>query len=173
VTFRKALALVGLGAIVAQGTAAADGPVRIGVADLDQALNSTEEGKAGREELARKQREAQARMEPRIERFKELQEELKTRKFALSEEALYQRQLDLLELKNEIDSELRELEGKFKVDQERIVGPVRKKLIEIVRAIGREDGFTIIVERGMPGLLYAREALDITDSVIEEFNEED
>jgi outer membrane protein len=140
------------------------------VVDLDQALNSTDEGKAAREELARKQREAEAKVQPQIERFKELQDELKSKKFVLSEEALYQRQLDLVELKNEIESSMKELEGKFKVDQERIVGPLRKKLIEIVQEIGREQGFTMIVERSTPGLLYSREALDITDDVIARFN---
>jgi Skp family chaperone for outer membrane proteins len=65
---------------------------------------------------------------------------------------------------------MKELEGKFKVDEERIVGPLRKKMIEVVQGIGRDQGFTLIVERASPGLLYSREALDITDSVIELFN---
>jgi outer membrane protein len=168
---RKTISLVGLLAVLAFSIAAEeDGGIRMAVVDLDQALNSTDEGKAAREELARKQREAEARVQPQIERFKELQDELKSKKFVLSEEALYQRQLDLVELKNEIESEMKELEGKFKVDQERIVGPLRKKLIEIVQEIGREQGFTMIVERSTPGLLYSREALDITDDVIARFN---
>lgn len=168
---RKTISLVGLLAVLAFSLAAEeDGGIRMAVVDLDQALNSTDEGKAAREELARKQREAEAKVQPQIERFKELQDELKSKKFVLSEEALYQRQLDLVELKNEIESEMKELEGKFKVDQERIVGPLRKKLIEIVQEIGREQGFTMIVERSTPGLLYSREALDITDDVIARFN---
>ncbi|MBW2235425.1 MAG: OmpH family outer membrane protein [Deltaproteobacteria bacterium] len=161
---------IGLLAVLVGATGADDEPLRIAVVDVNQALNSTDEGKAAREELARKQREAEARVQPRIERFKELQEELKSKKFVLSEDALYQRQLDLLELKNEIESEMKELEGKFKVDEERIVGPLRKKMINVVQSIGREQGFTLIVERASPGLLYSREALDITDAVIEQFN---
>lgn len=166
----RTLLAIGLLAVLVGATGADDEPLRIAVVDVNQALNSTDEGKAAREELARKQREAEARVQPRIERFKELQEELKSKKFVLSEEALYQRQLDLIELKNEIESEMKELEGKFKVDEERIVGPLRKKMIDVVQAIGREQGFTLIVERASPGLLYSREALDITDAVIEQFN---
>ncbi len=171
IPLRKALVFLGLALVLVYGTAASDDPaIRIAVVDLEQALNSTEEGKAAREELARKQRDAESRMQPRIDRFKEMQDELKSKKFVLSEEALYQRQLDLVELKNEIESEMKELEGKLKVDQERLVGPLRKKLIDIVQGIGRDQGFTLIVERGTPGLLYSREALDITDDVIEQFN---
>lgn len=166
----RTLLAIGLLAVLVGATGADDEPLRIAVVDVNQALNSTDEGKAAREELARKQREAEARVQPRIERFKELQEELKSKKFVLSEDALYQRQLDLIELKNEIESEMKELEGKFKVDEERIVGPLRKKMIDVVQSIGREQGFTLIVERASPGLLYSREALDITDAVIEQFN---
>ena len=167
----RTLLALGLLAVLVGATGADDEPLRIAVVDVNQALNSTDEGKAAREELARKQREAEARVQPRIERFKELQEELKSKKFVLSEDALYQRQLDLLELKNEIESDMKELEGKFKVDEERIVGPLRKKMVEVVQGIGREQGFTLIVERASPGLLYSREALDITDAVIEQFNQ--
>jgi len=166
----RTLLAIGLLAVLVGATGADDEPLRIAVVDVNQALNSTDEGKAAREELARKQREAEARVQPRIERFKDLQEELKSKKFVLSEDALYQRQLDLIELKNEIESEMKELEGKFKVDEERIVGPLRKKMIDVVQSIGREQGFTLIVERASPGLLYSREALDITDAVIEQFN---
>ena len=166
----KTLVLLGLALVVAAGTGADDDGVKLAVVDLDQALNSTDEGKQAREELSRKQREAEGRLQPRLDRMKELSEELKSKKFVLSEEALYQRQLDLVELRNEIESEHKELEGKLKVDAERIVGPLRKKMLEIVQSIGREQGFTLIVERGTPGLLYSREALDITDTVIERFN---
>jgi len=166
----KAMVLLGLAAVLAWGTGADDEPVKLAVVDLDQALNSTEEGKAAREELARKKREAEATVQPRIERFQEMQEELKSKRFVLSEDALYERQLDLVELKNQIESDMKELENKLKIDQERIVGPLRKKMVTIVRELGRDRGFTLVVERNTPGLLYSREALDITDAVIEQFN---
>ena len=157
-------------ALGSAGTARAQEDTKIGIVDIDQALNSTEEGKAAREELSRKQREAQGKLEPMVERFKTLQEELKSKRFVLSEEALYQKQLDLVELKTEIDNRAKELEDKFKVDKERLEGPLRKKLIEIVETIGKEKGFSLILARGAGGMLYNREALDITEMVIQRFN---
>ncbi len=171
---KKTTSMLLLGLLAASMMAAApshaEDDSKIGVVDIDQALNSTEEGKAAREELSRKQREAQSKLEPMVERFKEMQEELKSKRFVLSEEALYQKQLDLVELKGEIDNRAKELEDKFKVDKERLEGPLRKKLIEIVEEIGREQGYGLILARGAGGMLYNREALDITDKVIERFN---
>ncbi len=166
----KGLVAVLAGLLLVWGTAAQDEGIKIGIVDIEQALNATEEGKAAREEMARKQREAESKLQPMVEHFEELQEEFKAKKFVLSEDALYQKQLDLVELRSEIDNKLKEVEGKFKVDKERLEGPLRKKLIGIIDNVGKEQGFTLILGRQTPWLLYSREAADITDIVIAKFN---
>ena len=55
----KAFVLLALAAILVWGTAAQDEGVKIGVVDVELAVTSSTEGKAAREELARKQREAE------------------------------------------------------------------------------------------------------------------
>ena len=42
---------------------------------------------------------------------------------------------------------------------------------QIIEAAGKNRGFTIILRRGAPGVLYTREALDITDIIIEKYNQ--
>ncbi len=166
----KILLPLALAAILVWGTGAQDLVYKLGVVDIDQAISSTEEGKAAREEFARKQREAEAKVQPLLERYKEMEEDFKAKKFVLSEEALFQRQLDLVELRNSIQSKLKEIEGQLEVDRKRLEGPLSAKLVQIVEAIGKADGFSMIIRRGAPGILYTREALDITDRVIENYN---
>ncbi len=166
----KAFVLLALAALVLWGTAASDEGIKIGVVDIDQAISSTEEGKAAREEFARKQREAEAKIQPLLDRYKALEEELKAKKFVLSDEALFQKQLDLVEMQNQIQGRMKELEGQMKVDQKRLEGPLVQKLSGIIEDVGKTQGFTMILRRGAPGLLYTREALDITDIVIERYN---
>jgi len=167
----KALLLLALAALLVWGTAADDAPVKIGVVDIDQAISSTEEGKAAREEFARKQREAESKIQPMVERYRGLEEDLKAKKFVLSDEALFQKQLDLAEMRNQIQNKMKELEGQLQVDQKRLEGPLTKKLVEIIEEAGKGQGFTLIIRRGSPGMLYTREALDITDLIIEKYNQ--
>lgn len=167
----KALVLLSLAALLVWGTAADDQPVKLGVVDIDQAISSTDEGKAAREEFARKQREAEAQIQPMLDRYRELEDDLKAKKFVLSDEALFQKQLDLAEQRNQIQNKMKELEGQLQVDQKRLEGPLTKKLVEIIEDTGKTRGFTMIFRRGTPGLLYTREALDITDVVIEKYNQ--
>ena len=166
----KAIVLLALASVLLWGTAAQDEPIKIGIVDIDQAISSTEEGKAAREEFARKQRDAEAELQPMYERYKTLEDELKAKKFVLSDEALFQKQLDLAEIRNQIQNKMKELEGQLQVDQKRLEGPLTAKLVDIINDLGKTKGFTVIMRRGTPGLLYTREALDITDLVIEKYN---
>jgi outer membrane protein len=167
----KALVLLGLAAILVWGTAASDEAVKIGVVDIDQAISSTTEGKAAREEFARKQRDAEAKVQPMIEKYQALEEDLKQKKFVLSDEALFQKQLDLAQMRNEIETKMKELETQLQLDQKRLEGPLTKKLVEVIESAGKEAGFTMILRRGSPGLLYTREALDVTDLIIKKYNQ--
>ena len=165
------LTMAALAALVVWGTAASEEPaIKIGVVDIEQAISSTQEGKAAREEFARKQREAEAKVQPMLDRYRALEEELKAKKFVLSDDALNQKQLDLAEMRNEIQSEMREIEGRLQVDQKRLEIPLVQKLEAIIEEFGKSQGFTLIIRRGAPGVLYTREALDVTELVIERYN---
>ncbi len=167
----KAFVLLGLAAILVWGTGAQDEAIKIGVVDIDQAISSTTEGKAAREEFARKQRDAEAKVQPMIEKYQALEEDLKQKKFVLSDEALFQKQLDLAQMRNEIETKMKELENQLQLDQKRLEGPLTKKLVDVIEGAGKESGFTLIMRRGSPGLLYTREALDITDLIIKKYNQ--
>jgi outer membrane protein len=167
----RAFVLLALCALLVWGTAAQDDAIKIGIVDIDQAISSTDEGKAAREEFARKQREAEQQMQPLMDRYKGVEEELKAKKFVLSEEALFQKQLDLAEMRNLIQNKIKELEGQLQVDQKRLEGPLTAKLVEIITDVGKSQGFTLILRRGTPGVLYTREALDVTDLIIQRYNQ--
>ena len=167
---QTAIIVFGVLALLVVGTAAQDEPIKIGVVDLDQAISSTEDGKAAREELARKQREAEAQMAPLYERYKALEEDLKAKKFVLSDDSLFQKQLDLAEIRNQIENKMKEIEGQLKVDKFRIQEPLLSKLRNIINETGRDGGFTLILQRGAAGVIYTREALDITDLIIAKYN---
>jgi outer membrane protein len=167
---RKFILAGALALLVAWTTAAQDEGIKIGIVDLSQAINATEEGKAAREEMNRKQRDAQQQVQPLVDQHKTLEEEIKGKRYVLSDEALFAKQADLLELRNKIESKLKELEGQLKIDQGRLEAPLVSKLREIVQAVGKEQGFTVIMDRQTPGLVYSREALDITDQVTARFN---
>jgi outer membrane protein len=164
------LLLVALALAVGWGLGATDDPVKVGFIDIDQVLATVDSGKAAREELERKSRSAQGRLAPIVEQIEALQKELQSKQFVMSEEAVRTKQLDLVEFKNRYETRVKEEEGQFKVDQQRLIGPLVEKLSEVMKEVGRDNGFSLIMRIDAPSLVYAREALDITDLVVKKFN---
>jgi len=164
------LMLVALVLAVGWGLAATDDAVKIGFVDIDQVLATADEGKSAREELERKSRDAQGRLAPIAEQIEALQKELQAKQFVMSEDAVRSKQLDLVELQNRYETKVKQEEGQFKVDQQRLIAPLIEKLGDVMKEVGRDNGFSVILRNNAPSIVYAREALDITDLVIKKFN---
>lgn len=170
--FDKAVVVIAVAALLAWGLGAKDDKTLvIGIVDLDQAISATARGKAARDELERKAREAEAKFAPLRDSYEEAVKELEAKRFILSEEALLQKQLDIQGLQNKIETARKEIEGDLELSRARVIVPLRTELVGIVEEVGREGGFSLILMKGMQGVLYSREALDVTDLVIEKLNQ--
>ncbi len=71
----KTILLVAVALVFGWGIGATDDPAKIGFVDIEQVLATTDSGKAAREELERKGRDAQQRLAPLIEQLDALQKE--------------------------------------------------------------------------------------------------
>ena len=169
--FDRAIIIVAVAVLIGWGMGATDHAIKIGVIDLEQAWSATEEGQAVRDKLHGKLRAAEAKMQPKVEHFQQLQKEMREMQHVLSKDALQQRQFDLVELKGQLENESAGLEQQLKLDEVRLTAPLREKFVSVVDEIGREQGFSLILLRGAPGIMYSREALDITALIVEAFNE--
>jgi outer membrane protein len=121
--------------------------------------------------MKRKAREARAEVSPMMEQRKALADELQGKKYVLSDDALFQKQVQLAELENKIKSKMEELDGQLKIEQGKMLAPLETRMRDIIETIGKEKGFTLILQRNNPYLIYSREALDITDMVVARFNQ--
>jgi len=169
----KALLLLAMGLLLGWGIGATDDPVKVGFVDVEQVLASVDKGKAAREELERKSRDAQGRLAPMVEQLEAMQKELQAKQFVMSKEAVQVKQLDMAELRSRIESQGQEEKSKLEIDQQRLIGPLQDKFLEVIKEIGREEGYSAIFLSDAPGLVYRREALDVTDQVIKTFNARD
>ncbi len=146
--------------------------LKLAVVDVNQVLNSVDAGKAAREEVDRKMREAEATLKAMFEEYSAAEKSFKERveSHAVKQEVLELERLDLMEKQSEIQNKQKALEAKLKMTEERLVGPISQQVLEVIQEIGKEGKYSMILLRGMPGILYTRETLDITDEVIKRFN---
>jgi outer membrane protein len=145
---------------------------KFGVVDVDQVLNSIDEGKAAKEELVRKTKEAEETLIKMYESFEKEKKAFQKRveSHAVKDEVLQMEQLDLVEQQTEIQTKQKKLETKVQMMQEQLVAPLTRQILDLIQEIGKEGEYTMIFVRGAGGLLYTRESIDLTDEVIERFN---
>ena len=144
---------------------------KIGFVDREKALFSTESGKKVFAELKGKAAAAEGQLKPLQDQMETLQKEIEAKKFVLSQDALRELQAKLLGLQNQYQNKGKELEGQLKIDQARLIGPLEEKLNNVIDALGKEQGYTMILERQVRQvILYSREQHDITDLVVSRFN---
>jgi outer membrane protein len=168
--FERAVLLIALGLALGWGLGATSEPTKIGFVDAQQVIATAASGKAAREELERKVREAEGRIAPLVQEYETKKKELEAKRFVMSEDAIKEKVLDLQSLENRIKGMSTEEQGKMEIDQQRLFGPLQEKFIEVVREVGRENGFSAVMLSDSPGLVYSREALDLTELVIKTFD---
>ena len=105
-----------------------------------------------------------------MQRLQSMQKELEEMQHVLSKSALEQRKFDFLAARLQLENESRGVEQQVKLDRARLLKPLQDKFVSTVEQVGRDHLFSIIMLRTAPGIVYSREALDITNLVVEKFN---
>ena len=144
---------------------------RIAVIDVQKVLTQSTSGKAAYERLKKMQDERITRAQKMDEEVKNLENELNTKKLSLSEDKL-------ADITKQI-SDKKIAEQRYAQDADREVGEARDRELQALEAkikpvidqLGKEMGLAVIFNKFESGLVYASDAIDITDTVIKKFNE--
>ena len=144
---------------------------KLAVVDQRRALLSSEGGKAAESTLSQLEDKKKKELEPRSARCKKLQEDVEAQRFVLSDEAIQERMIEFQSCQRDLERDFQAARDEIAVQERKLLAPIAKKLEEVVNAIGKEKQFDLILDRSTPGVLYAPDALDVTDLVIKRLNE--
>ncbi|HTO52075.1 MAG TPA: OmpH family outer membrane protein [Myxococcota bacterium] len=149
--------------------AAAD--FKLALVDRQKALISSEKGKEAEKTLTQLQEQKKKELEPRSNACKKIQEDADAQKFVMSDDALQEKAIEYQRCGRDLERDVQAAKDELVVQQQKLLAPIAKKLEDIVSAIGKEKQFDLILDRSTPGVLYAPDALDVTDMVIKRLNE--
>jgi outer membrane protein len=142
---------------------------KLGVVDLQRAMNEVDEGKAAKALLKKDFDEKQKQLDAKKAEFDKLQTDLEKQQVVMSDAAKRERA-------NDLDRRARELQGLFLQlqkdlsDRERdATKGIYERMATIVRDIAEADGFSIVLDRNA-GVVYAVQPLDLTDELIRKYN---
>jgi outer membrane protein len=143
--------------------------MQIGVVDQAAVFERTEEGRKIRAQLstlrAAKQKEIEAK-----------EEELSLLRQRFDAERLNMTEARRVEMERQVEQGLRDLQRmtedadrEMRTELNNMQEKFQREIFGIVEQLGQQEGFTVILERSV--LFYHDNAIDITDRVIQKFNE--
>jgi len=149
---------------------AQNAPQRVAVIDVQKVLTQSAAGKVAYEKLKKMQDDRIARAAKMDEEVKALENDLNSKKMSLSEEKV----TDL----NKTISDKKIAMQRYAQDADREVGEARDRELQaleakikpVIDALGKEMGLAAIFNKFESGLVYASDAIDITDTVVVRFN---
>ena len=140
--------------------------MKVAYVDMQRALNQCEAGKEAKRQISVEVEKMQKEFAGRQKELEKIKEDLEKRGSVLSEgvrqqkERDYQAKLrDLQRLQRDYEEDLRRKDREF---SDRIL----KTLEWIIKKMGEEGKYTLILERNQPTVIYIAKGLDLTDEVI-------
>jgi outer membrane protein len=153
--------------LAAAAPASAQSGIKVAVIDVNRIMTDSKRGKAVLEGIEKMQTERAAQLKTMNEELVEMQRRFQEGRLSLAEDKL-------AELQAQIEDRTRQFQ-RAREDAERDVQKRRADEIEkvesavfpIINTLGKEGGYTLIFNKFQSGLVYADEANDITDLVIQ------
>jgi outer membrane protein len=146
-------------------------PARVAVIDVQKVLTQSIAGKAAYEKLKKMQDEKVEKAKAMDEELRKLDADINTKKISLSEDKLTDMQKQLADKRISMQRYAQDADREIGEARDRELQVLEVKIKPVIDAIGKEMGIAAIFNKFESGLVYASDAIDITDTVIKRFNE--
>jgi outer membrane protein len=169
--FTRALLGLSLGLALATPYAASAqvapaGGLKVAVIDTEKILVNSASGKKALAELKKLQEAKEKEFGAKQQEIKDLQAKISDGRLSLAQDKLddMQKQLEdkVIAVRRLQDDATRDLTKK----RDDVLGQIDQQVMPVINQVGKELGYTLIFRKFESGLIYADEAIDITDSVI-------
>lgn len=168
--------LVGVALLLAQwgGPLHAKEPVRVGVIDQQMVIEGTKAGKLALEDMKGYSMTRQKIINSDEQELKELQLLLEDPNGKLTDAARQEKEEQFRGKAEAFQHRLQEFNREVQLRQRELVAEYSRKIAVAAQTVAQKEGYVAIVDKGSDALmrivLYHQPALDVTQSVIKEFD---
>jgi outer membrane protein len=146
-------------------------PARVAVIDVQKVLTTSTAGKAAYDRLKKLQDDRMTRAQKMQEEMTALNNDINTKKLTLSEEKLTEMQKQLADKQVALQRFGQDADKEITDARDKALQDLEGKIKPVIDSIGKEMGLAAIFNKFESGLVYASDAIDITDTVIKRFND--
>jgi outer membrane protein len=145
---------------------------RVAIIDVQRVLARSAAGVAAREQLEREKAAMQKQIDGQRTELEKMRDELEKKGQLLSVDARREKQEALERKVRDVRRLVDDLQASLQKKEEALLAKVLQDLGGLVQKVGKDKGFTMILERQRSGVLYAAPESDVTDDVLKAYDEE-
>lgn len=167
---RKFFVTLAVAALAAPAAFAQSAPGRIAVIDVQKVLATSTAGKAAYDRLKKMQEERIAKAKGMEDELRKLETDLSTKRLSLSEDKVVELTKQISDRKIAMQRYAQDADREVGEARDRALLELENKIKPVIDALGKEMGIAVIFNKFESGLVYASDAVDLTDTVIQRFN---
>lgn len=169
---RGIAAAAALCVLLAAGGAAAEEAVRIGVVDMQKALNDSKAGKKAVDELDKFMESRRPELQKQKDAIQKKRDEFDKASMMMNDDTRRARENEIRTLERDLSRAVSDLQDEIKRRQAELSDAVQKDLTRLVEKIGKEGGYTVVLIKQNAIVLYATPQIDLTEAVIKRYDAE-
>jgi outer membrane protein len=160
-------ALISSTAALAQDT----DTIKIGVVNLERAINEVDEGAKAKADLKKEFDQKQATLDMKQNEVKAMAEAAEKQSGVMKPEAKQAKMMEVQRKAAEVQQIYMGMQQDMMKRQNEVMGAILQKMNTVASTIGTEGGYTAILNKTETSVLYAKPSLDLTNELIRRYNE--
>ncbi|MBI5379972.1 MAG: OmpH family outer membrane protein [Nitrospirae bacterium] len=164
------IGVVCLAVILAGGVVAwAAEETKIGVVNLERAMNESQRGLKAKKEMDMLKAEKEKGIEKKKEEIKKIESDLEKQGKVLSDEKRREKEANLQKEYKDLERMAADARDELQRKKAEIGNRLLIDLLDIIRKAGEEEKYLLILEQ--QSVLYTPKTVDLTDKVIKRYND--
>ena len=145
--------------------------LKVGVFDANRVSEETDEGKRIAAKLSAFGDKKKAELMTKEKEIADLRTQLDSQNLSLSPEKQQQIQKDVQKKGLELQQAQEAARNEFQIEVSEAQNKFQEQLIRVISQFGRDEGFTLVLERSTGGVAFASESIDVTTAIVDKFNQ--
>jgi outer membrane protein len=168
----KAVHVIGAALLlsIAAAPAVAQADVKIGVVDLQRALNESDAGKRAKTDFKARVDKLEGQLKGQKEELDQLKSDLERKAVVMREDERRKLTTDFEKKRLDLKSKFEEAQGELQRKDQELTGHIIEGLTQVIKQIAESENYTLILELSSSGVLYHANSVDITEQVLSSYN---
>jgi len=137
---------------------------KIGVIDFQRVLKESTGGKAAKAEIEKKGKGYEQQLKDKGQELEKTKKKLEAEAMVMTEDVKDRKEREFRIQVMDFKEQQKKAVDDFKKYEAEVIQKIQKEVFAIVEQIGKQGGYTLILERG--AVLYFPEAIDVTAELI-------